>query len=131
MQCVQARAAQSTRDHKRQLDTVNTQLQVMTDRLNQVQQDAHALRTQLQHTEQAKLALQKRLDSGQGASQAELEASQLRCAELDKQLRNRLEHVRSLQCELRQMEQQRATLESTIGSLVAINDEMHTHVQQV
>jgi chromosome segregation ATPase len=128
---LQARAAQNGKDAQRQLETATTQLQVMTDRLNQVQLDAHDLSMQLQDAERSQQLLEAQLHaSPQAALQAELQAARHRLLESESAARQSREAACGLEGALQQAAQQRAALESTISSLIVCNDDLHAHVQQ-
>ena len=130
--CQQARAAQSSREADKQYSTATTQLQVVTDRLNQVQMEAHQLRVKLHDAGVAKQELEAKLSASVDVqTRNELQGQMRKAKQYEAELAEQREHMHSMDAALQRAQQQKAVLENTVSSLIMANDELHMHVQSV
>jgi hypothetical protein len=129
---VQTKLARSVKDSQHQLETATTHLREMTERLNQVQSEAHAFRIQLQDAEQNAQMLESKLQAtGQAVVHADAALHNQRLEQCEELLLERQNQMRNLEAALHQAQKQKVTLEDTVGSLIVMNDDLHMHVHKV
>jgi chromosome segregation ATPase len=112
-----------------ELDSSQAALEKTEDDLSRLQAQVAALKEQLSIEMHAKAGLATHVaENAAGLAEALRNERLQKCEQL---LWERQEHIRCLQDSLEHAEQQRVALESTVGHLININDDLHTKVQEV
>jgi (p)ppGpp synthase/HD superfamily hydrolase len=124
--------AQSQATMASELDCCQAELEKSEDELSLLRAQVTALKEQLSIEAQVKDELVTRTKVAENAAAlAEVGLRNERLQKCEQLLWERQEQMRCLQNSLEHAEQQRVALESTVGHLININDDLHMKVQEV
>ena len=126
---MQEALASCQKDAAENMRAATAQLEDVTARLSTTQADAEAVRQELTAADRKITVLEARLRvAGDDAAAATHREQQEQTARL---LHRKQDQMRGLECALHEAQQARGALEHTVGSLIAINDDLHAHVHKV